>query len=401
MRLLRKYNIEWFPVLLFLMAFVLWRGAYYQVSLYIMIPLLVTYSFIRYFRKISHSRFWIPYLFMLLWVFLSSLINPYSEDSLIVMIPMLAAFLLAFSVYAIALRYDNSIFLYFAYFVFFIVLLTQNYQYSGGFTQDFNYANEIERRNAMKMDANEYAYYSFFLIISVRMILEGLGKAKYKAILLLMYFALIVVSVYVALFTASRQVLYMNTPLLAYLVYLDFIKREKKKGRKALLFIIIIGILFAIMPIFFYYFNNSFLAVRSEVSYEEDGRSSLLLDAMEIAFRHPLFGVGLGHPERTTINGIPFYFSHCTYTHLASRCGLIAMFLYLFIVLKYIITQYKHYRLTKDTTFLLYFIFGFFYFIGNFLYNYSDGPFMMSILFILIGDSERYYSHKTQFYGAH
>lgn len=400
MKLFKKYYIDWFPLLLFLMAFVLWRGSFYQVSLYLLIPILIVVTFSKNYRTITQCIYYRPYLLLLLWALLSSLINDYTADSLRKMIPIFASFLLSVSAYSIALKKNNSTFLYFAYFVFFVVIMMQTFQQSG-FVQDFNYANEAEREETTKMNANEYAYYSFFLIIAVRMMLEWLGMTKTRYLLLLIYLVLTVVVVYVALLTASRQVLYIEIPLLAFLLYMDFFKNNKKGGTKVLFLIMIIGILLAMIPVFMFYFDNSYLAVRSEVSYQDDSRSTLLVEAMELAFMHPLFGIGLAHPIGVMVDGIPVYFSHCTYTHLASRCGLLSLILYLYIGIKYLSTQYKHYRLYKDTTYLLFFMFGVFYFIGNFLYNYIDGPFMMAILFILIGDSERYYMNQTRCIRVH
>lgn len=395
MKLFIKYYIDWFPTLLFFMSFVLWRGNLYQISLYVLIPILVVLSFLKNNKTILSSIYFRPYLVLLLWALLSSLFNNYTEESLRQMIPMFASFLLSLSAYSIALKKKNSIILYFAYIAFFIVLMTQTFQQSG-FVQDFDYTDESERTSTMKMNANDYAYYSFYLIIAVRMMYEWLGLKKNRILLLLIYLTLTVVVVYMALFTASRQVLYIELPLLAYLLYLDFFKSNKKGWSKVGLLMLIIGIMIVIIPVFYSYFDNSYLAVRSEVSFQEDNRSDLMLDAMEIALTHPLFGVGLGHPLGTFVDCVPISFSHCTYTHIASRCGMLTLILYIYIGVKFLLTQYKHYRLYKDTTYLLFYIFGLFYFVGNFTYNYIDGPFMMAIIFILIGDSERYYINNTR-----
>ena len=395
MKLFVKYYIDWIPTLLFLMSFVLWRGNLYQVSLYVLIPILVVISFLKNHKTIFSSIYFRPYLVLLLWALLSSLFNNYTEKSMRQMIPMFASFLLSLSVYSIALKKNNPIILYLAYLAFFIVLMTQTFQQSG-FVQDFDYIDESERSSTMKMNANDYAYYSFFLIIAVRMMLEWLRIKKTIILLSLVYLALTVVVFYTALFTASRQVLYIELPLLEYLLYLDIFKSDKKGWSKIGLLMLIIGIMMFIIPVFYSYFDNSYLAVRSEVGFQEDNRSDLMVDAMEIALTHPLFGVGLGHPLGTIVDGVPLSFSHCTYTHIASRCGLLTLILFLYIGVKFILTQYKYYRLYKDTTYLLFYIFGVFYFIGNFTYNYIDGPFMMAIIFILIGDSERYHINNTR-----
>ena len=382
---LKKHSINWFPVLLFLIAIVTWRGDYYRLSLYVAIPILIVVAFFRWGKNIFNSRYWWLFFLLIVWMLLSALVNDHRSTSFQRMIPVLASFLLSFSVYAIALKGDNAKVLYLSYCVFFFVLMYLSITKTG-FIQDFDYSNERDRESHTLMDANEYAYYSFFLVISFRMFLECLNKSISKALLFIIYIILLVITVYVALLTAARQVMYLNIPLIFLFIYHDFV-RGGNVGNKLLFFIAAIVVIAVGLPVFDKYYNNSFLATRSEVSFAEDTRSRMMENAMKIAIEHPLFGVGLG---------ADITFSHNTYTHLASRCGLPALFLYVIILLRFIFTQFKRWKRAKDSTYFLYLVCGFFYLVGNFLYNYIDGPFMMAILFVLIGDSERYHKESLQ-----
>ena len=376
---LKGYNFDYLPVLLYLVAIVTWRGPYYRLSLYVAIPLLIIVAFFRWNKEIISAKYWWLYLMLIIWIFLSSLFNDFQSASLRDMIPVVAAFLLSFSVYATSTKGDNAKILYLSYCLFFIVLMGMSIA-DTGFVQNFDYSDEHDRESYTKMDANSYAYYSFFLIMSVRMMLERRNKSFSKAWLFIIYIILFVISLYVALLTASRQVLYLNIPLLLLLVYSDYI-RQGKKGSQVLFFALAIIIILVGLPIFSRYYSNSFLATRAQVSFAEDGRSRMMKNAMNIAFDHPLFGVGLG---------APITFSHNTYTHLASRCGLPALLIYLTILLRAVSSFFRKWRRTKDSTYFLYFVCSLFFFIGNFLYSYIDGPFMMAVLFILLGDSKRY-----------
>lgn len=385
MKLLNKITIDWFPVLLFLISIITWRGGTYRFSLYLAIPVLIIYSFARFYRIIISSKYWWPYLLLIIWIFISSLVNDNRDVSLERMIPIVASFLLSFSVYATSSRKKNYHFLYFAYCAFFVVMFIQSYQ-TKGFVSEFDYANEIDRKSRMRLDANAYAYYSFFLIISARMMFESFNKSFKKLLRLMLYIILLIISWYVALFTASRQVLYLNIPIILMFVYIDFFKRQSIGGSLPYLMAILI-VLITLVPLFFQYYSNSYLAYRSQTTFVEDSRYSLFVKAYDVFIENAFWGIGLG---------APISFSHSTYFHLASRCGFPALLLYIVMLLKFIVPQIKRYRKTMNTTFLLYFICGLFYFIGNFLYSYIDEPFMMAILFILIGDSERYYKESKQ-----
>ena len=383
---LKKYYIDVIPVLLFLIAIVTWRGVYYRLSLYVAVPALIVVAFFRWGKAVFNSRYWWPYLLLILWILLSALVHPECRStSYQQMIPVVASFLLSFSAYATALRGDNAKILYLSYCLFFVVLMMMSFA-DTGFVQNFDYSNELERESYTKMDANEYAYYCFFLIMSVRLMLERRNKFLPKLLLFVLYIFLVVLTIYVALLTASRQVMYLNIPLILLFLYNDYI-RQGKKGMRVVFIIAAIAIVVVGLPIFKSYYNSSFLATRSQVSFSEDGRSTMMKNAMIMAFDNPLFGVGLG--ANVT-------FSHCSYTHLASRCGLPALLLYAIVLLRSVITQFNRWRRTKDSTYFLYFVCCSFFVIGNFLYSYIDGPFMMSILFVLIGDSERYYKESIQ-----
>lgn len=382
---LKKVINNWFPVLLFLIAIVTWRGAYYRLSLHIAVPFLIIFAFFRWWKTIFSSRYWWPYLLLIVWMLISALYNDNWSSSFQRMIPVIASFLLSFSVYATALKGNNAKVLYLSYCLFFFVLMYLSITITG-FIQNFDYDNEHERESNTVMDANSYAYYSFFLIMSVRMMLEHFNKSIPKALLFIIYIILLVITVYVALLTAARQVMYLNIPLIILLIFHDFVRNGKKRSR-LLFFVMIIIVLTFGLPIFLNYYNNSFLAERAEVSFAEDGRSKLMKNAMIIAIDNPLLGVGLG---------APISFSHNTYTHLASRCGLPTLLLFIIILLRMVFTQFKRWRKTRDGTYFLFMVCGLFYIGGNLLYSYIDGPFMMAFLFILIGDSERYFKETLK-----
>lgn len=277
--------------LLFLFSAVVWRSSYYILSLYVAIPLFIIYCFRYYFSDIRGCKQWGAYVFLIVWMFLSCLVSDEPEPALRRMIPITASFLLAFSSYSITKNSKYSGIMYFSYIALLGYLLYVNIS-RGEFVGSFDYSNELERKNNMKLNANDYAYYMLFATMSLKMLTDVLGD-KLRAIWKLFFYVLFMaLSFYVALLTASRQVLTLQIPLFLFIIFYDFLW-TKKSGNAIILFVIITAIIVA-LPIIVDLYSNSYLATRSQVTYQEDIRSQLLQRAVDQGFTEPIFGVGLG-----------------------------------------------------------------------------------------------------------
>lgn len=375
--MIKNANNSYSPVILFLLAALVWRTSYYIYSLYVIIPIIIVYCFYNYRKAVIYSTYFKPYLFILFWMSLSSLVNENASQSFSAMIPIFASFLLSMSIYSIAYKNKYSRFIFFAYVALFVFLMVQNMQ-SGGFTMDFDYANEVERRENSQLNANVYAYYSLFAIIGWRMFILCYDKKNKPLVMASLYLLSIALIFYVALMTASRQVMALEIPLLLYFFYFDFIRGGKKK-----IVLLLLGIvMFALLPYFSNLYNNSYLAVRSEVGFQDDSRSSLMIDAIILGLENPFWGLGLGANTD---------FSHCSYTHLLSRTGIPVFIVFLYIILNSIIVQWKRFRQTRDVSYLYYLGSLGIMAIGHFTYSYIQEPFMMAIMFGVIGISDNNY----------
>ena len=369
------------PMCLFAFAALVWRSSYYVASLYVAIPLLIIYCFWFYKGTILRSQYWAPYFLMILWMFLSTAVSDTSNEGFRLMVPITASLLLSFAGYSLVRNNNNYWVLYVSYIALLAYLLYQNLA-AGGFVQSFDYSSEAERNSSMMLNANDYAYYTLFATMSLKLSLEFFGpriRGIYKVVL---YIAFALLSFYVALFTASRQVLALQIPLLAFFFYYDFLWR--KKGKVWYLFLLIL-LLIAFLPYLDTIYSNSYLSVRSQVGFQEDVRSEILKRAFFQGLEYPLFGLGIGADT---------FFSHCTYTHLFARCGLIAAICFIVILYKGAITQLKRYRKSRDRVFFLYLVLVLFIAVGNFTYSYVQEPFMMTILFVILGNSDRYYYYN-------
>ena len=372
---------SYLPVLVFMFAALIWRTPYYVASLYVAIPLLIVYSFGFYRKYIFKSQYWPPYLIMIIWMFVSTAMSDTANDGYRCMIPITASFLLAFASYAIIRRNKHYWLIYVSYILLLVYLIYQNF-IERGFVQSFDYSSEAERNSSMKLNANDYAYYTLFATMSLKLIFEFFGSKVCSFFKVITYISFAFLSFYVALFTASRQVLILQIPLLAFFFFYDFM--WGKNGKIGYLFVLLL-LLIAVVPSLNSIYSNSYLSVRSEVGYQDDVRSEILQKAFVQGLENPLFGLGIGADT---------FFSHCTYTHLFARCGLIAAICFLLILYKAAMIQLKRYKISGDKSFLLYFVLILFIVVGNFTYSYMQEPFMMTIMFVILGDSDRNYTNN-------
>ena len=379
--LYNKRANSYIPVFLFAFAALVWRTPYYVASLYVAIPLLIVYCFWFYKDIIFKSIYWAPYLLMILWMYISTAVSDTENEGFRHMVPITASFLLSFAGYAVVRRNNNYWVIYVSYITLLVYLIYQNFM-EGGFVQSFDYASEAERNSSMKLNANDYAYYTLFATMSLKLFIEFFGSKIRNFYRVIAYIAFTLLSFYVALFTASRQVLALQIPLLAFFFFYDFM--WGKKTNMGYLFMILL-LLIAIIPYIDSIYSNSYLAVRSQVGFQEDVRNELLIKAFNQGLDNPLFGLGIGADT---------FFSHCTYTHLFARCGLFAMICFILILYKAAMVQLKRYKLSGDRIFLLYLVIVLFLAVGNFTYSYMQEPFMMTILFVILGDSDRHYINK-------
>ncbi len=379
---INKETTSYIPSLLFLFAAIVWRTDYYIFSLYGAIPSVIVYCFWYYRKSILSSKYWKWYLLMIVWIYISAAFSNTVDEGLRRMIPITATFLLSFAGYSIVKNNNRYWILYVSYIVLIIFLIYLNLK-NNGFSMVFNYANESERNSSMELNANDYAYFTLFATMALKLLFEYLGNRLKNMHKFIAYMVFAGLSFYVALFTASRQVLALQIPLLLFFIYYDFMWSNKSKA--SYLILIFIAAIIA-LPYIESLYSDSYLSVRSKVSYQEDVRSELLVKAFDVGVENPILGVGIGAPRDK------YPFSHCTYTHLFSRCGFFAFFCFIMIFINSVIDQIKHYRVTNKRVFLLYLVLLLFIAVGNFTFSYIEEPFMTTILFIIIANSERLYN---------
>lgn len=380
---LKEKEIDYIPTLLFVFAAIMWRTQYYQLCLYAAIPAMILYTFLKRRSSVFRCKYWKTYTMVMILILLSTIVNDFNAEAKSILVPITATYLVSLSIYGLSVNGNNSRILCIAFIGLYISLMYATIT-GESFVSNFDYANESDRRSNTVLNSNQYAYFSLFAIMATRILIGYKDKIGAFAKITI-YTVLLIAACYTAFMTASRQVLLLEIPLIGYFFYHDFLKHGNSVYR-GLFFISIAVLLLYGLPLFFQIYDNSYLAVRSVGPVSEDTRTALMLAALDLGFEYPIFGVGLNADTA---------FSHCTYTHLFSRCGFLCFLLYAYMILNAIIVQYKRKVLTHDSYYSILSVCLILFAIANFFYSYIDQPYMLPILFLLIGESDR---HTRDYY---
>jgi O-antigen ligase len=242
-----------------------------------------------------------------------------------------------------------------------------------------------ERLQDENINANAFAYYTFLFTFSWFELGEIIEKEKLKKLFRILFLGVVPLSAYVALLTASRQILVIQIPLLILLFYFRYYKKKAGKG-----FLIIVLILFAILYVKYVpkLYNGSKLQFRNEKRISQDSRMDLMKDAVEVGEEHPIFGVG----PRNFMLFTPYgKFSHCSYTELFANSGILALLLYVYLLLSFMLKQIRRYRRTKDNQYLYFISFGLVYILANLFYVYYVVPWLLGYFFLVNSHSNSRY----------
>ena len=302
--------------------------------------------------------------------------------SMATMKQMLGGALVSFIVIKASGHNKNLLWVYAAYIVFYIFM--------------WKYANEnllniidVEstRMNDEKLNANHMGYHTFFITFIIYIFGEILD-GKLKKVFRLLLFAIIPLSIFTALVTASRQILIIQIPLLALLLYHRYLWGKLSARRIVVVLLVVVVATYLLRDYVVSLFDGSLLAVRSETELTDDNRIYLLWRAFYVGLHNPVFGVG---PGCFIYFSGTMHFSHCTYTELMACSGLIPAFLYIAIIYKFVKMQVARYKETKLPLFLAFTVFGIIFALDNFFYVFHTDIWLISFLMIVCAHGELYF----------
>ena len=293
---------------------------------------------------------------------------------------VLGAFILCYAVGALALRDRLLPLLYGVY----IVLLISAWLYAKD-----NILNVIDfgeqRLNDSKLNANTLAYYTFYVTVAIYMLGELL-KGTFKTIFRYLLFLMIVVSFITAIYTGSRQVLLIQVPLLAFLIWCRYLRKSVKNIAMLLGVFLLAVVLFMNFGAAIY--ENSTLKKRSEVVLREDSRVGLVGETIELGMQRPLFGYGPGCVHKVTKSGKG---AHNSFLELFVNTGFIGALIFWIMIYRFLKLQYRRWKYTKDRMFLAFLLFGFIWLADQMFFSFYADLWLMSFFVLVAAHSERYY----------
>lgn len=243
---------------------------------------------------------------------------------------------------------------------------------------------EEERLDNDEVNANDIAYFLFYTTISVTVI-SWHSPIFRKWIWLGTYVAVAAGALWLALITASRQIIVFVLPFL--LLSMGYRYFHGKPLYKYLipLAVVVVAIGYIYNSYSSSMYEGSFLQRRMEHNLRDDTRAALLKDAINTGIDHPLLGVGPGNFILYSNDG---GFSHCSYTELFAVSGVLGFILFTWLVVKFIRDQYLRYRETHDNLFMYLTIVGVAWACYNYLYAFYTSPWLIAFFFLLIGFSD-------------
>lgn len=297
----------------------------------------------------------------------------------------LCVFLLMYSVYILAKKQRLLPYVYLIWVFMYGACL---YYAQSHLLVDFDYTQD--RVNDKSLNANTLGYYTFFVTYIVFYFGEIVNNRGYKILLEIVFLLTIPLSFYIAIITASRQILIIQIPLILLLIYVRYFKTSH--SNKTILIIAGIIASYFMVNVFADIYTSSYLSVRSSENAADDIRVVLMEIAINTGLEHPLVGVGPGC--FSVYNGFSG-FSHCTYTELFANTGFIGVVLFMYLLLVFIFRQWRRYRKTKDYFFLLFFIIGLIYAMDNMFYVFYLDPWLMAFFIMIFTHSETYYENYS------
>lgn len=358
------------------------------VILFGLIPLL---TFLAYKQNYSlHNTYFRTFSILFLLVLLTYFFSTYPEVSVRNIRQLLGVYLLCYSCCKLCQKEENIKWFYTAYVLCFLAVIY--YINTHGLLAAFDFTSDrIASDEDAGMNANEPAYYMFFLANAVYYLGEIVNSKKVKLALKYAFFAMIPLAFVVALLTGARQALIIMIPTLGALTLIRY-NISGSKSFLVLLLTIIVAVM--LMPSVTDIYNSSILAQRADSNALEDTRVLLLKDAFHVGLENPLLGVGPGcYFMHSRFNG----FSHCSYTEMFANSGAIAALIYIFIIVRFICIQWSRYRRTKDSLFLSLAVSGFMYAIYNFFYVFYQSMWMMTFFFLIATHSDTYYKNHYSY----
>lgn len=354
-----------------------------SLSLYIAIPSLFIYSFIKSPALLLKSKQLSIFLLLLIWstITMSKSINFLESVKEIYLI--LTSFVFAYIIIYFSKR--NIFYINLFYFLYILYFFSLGYKaYLTGISE---IDTSKEQFNTEEINANLLGYFGYFSVISSFFLwqaplensLSKLYKSTFYFIVFLSCIILVVVS---GFFSASRGGILMPLFTCFLMLIIKILYPIKIKS-----FIILCFFIFFLIFLFVSLENQyeeSFLYRRlNSTNLEDESRFGLLVEAFNVGILNPIFGVG---PANFYLYSPTKHYSHSTYFEIFANNGLIGLLLFLSILVNFIKSSSSLY-FQKDVSAkrlsLYFYVFILTYSLYNFLYVFHVSLYLMGFFFLV------------------
>ena len=300
---------------------------------------------------------------------------------------LLGAFLLSYVVSIQGRKLSHAPYLYFVWALLYISAWNYAAHHILVFMTDNN-----DRLNDENLNANTLAYYTFYFSFLCYVLSEIVKQKMIQRFWTIVFWVMLPLSFVVALLTASRQVLVIQLPLYAMLIYIRFIKGVSVK-HKILFCIIVIICLIAASGLIEDAYNDSFLKQRAERSITEDSRFALIGNAIEVGIENFPLGIGSANFQGVSYHG---EIAHNSYLEAFADMGIIGMLLYTSLMFVYTFRQWRRYRQSNDKMYFIFFTFGLIYTLDGFFFVFYNAIWLISYFMLVAAHSEAYHERKEK-----
>lgn len=351
------------------------------VALYIAIPAAFLLSLFGDNRRYQNHSFK-TFLFLFVWLLLSTLWADYTDLAMNQNKQLLGVVLVS---YVVGKNTYNRKMRLWMYGVWIAIFLSAVYHANSHIIPNIEVGQE--RLNDAKLNANMMGYYTFYLTFAIFILGDEIQQLFLRKIFRLLFIGMIVVSFFIAIITASRQILIIQVPIIAFLLYGRYMKGVSDIVR--FIFVLLVPIVIFLLrdPVMGTY-NNSLLKQRNEIKVGDDSRVKLAKDAFRVGMEHFYIGVGNGNYVKYSPS---LRFSHNTYLELFANTGIIGLSIYLYMLISYLKTQYWRYKVTEDKTFLFFIMFFIVYCFYNIFYVFYPYQWLFAFFILVSSHSDSYF----------
>lgn len=358
-------------------------------GLFVAIPLAFCCCFISY-NTLTENKYLRILLALYLWLCVSYAFTWNIEAANGEMRKVFGCFILSYTIASMAQKNKNISWLYIVYCV--LLIFTWKYAYEN-IIDDIIFGEQ--RLNDDTLNANHLAYYTFYVTICIYVLGDITHTAWIRRVFRILFWGIIILSFYTAIFTASRQVLLIQVPLFLILILYRYIVIGKTTILTRTLLLIAATIL--AMYAYSHYgqsiYDDSLLKERSSANIEDDDRMHVAKEALELFIHRPIVGYGPGNAMHYISNHV---FTHNTFLELLVNSGIIGMLIFAYMIISFIATQFRRLKLTKDKTYILFIIFGCFWLIDQFFYVFYVDLWLISFFILVATHSDTYYKNNRR-----